>query len=140
MRQGPNNPIVWLSLLVVTCGGCAMCANPFDECYPAYGGSRPRADMLAGRVGSAFVEAGLWSEADKPPTEPTMAEEPWGLDSDAQKVGEDASDEYEPDEYDSGDYDSGGQDVPGVEYSGVEYSGDNVSIELDDYLPDAAAN
>ncbi len=41
-----------------------MCANPFDECYAAFGGSRPRADMLAGRVGSAFAEAGQWSESD----------------------------------------------------------------------------
>jgi hypothetical protein len=53
-----------LVLMTVSLSGCAMCSNPFDECYPAFGGSRPRADMLAGRVGSKFVEAGVWTEGD----------------------------------------------------------------------------
>ena len=59
---------VMLVLVVSLLSGCAMCANPFDEFYAAYGGSRPRADMLAGRVGSKFVEAGQWCETDPLPT------------------------------------------------------------------------
>ncbi len=32
--------------------GCAMCKNPFDCDYAAYGSRLPRADMARGRVGS----------------------------------------------------------------------------------------
>jgi hypothetical protein len=44
-----------LTLLVFS--GCAMCANPHDCKYAAYGGRRARADMVHGRVGSVFDPA-----------------------------------------------------------------------------------
>lgn len=37
--------------------GCAMCSNPHDCHYPAYGGIRPRVDDVHGRVGSLFNDA-----------------------------------------------------------------------------------
>ena len=42
--------------LLVFCG-CAMCANPHDCKYAAYGGRRERTDMVHGRVGSVFDPA-----------------------------------------------------------------------------------
>lgn len=36
-----------------------MCSAPYDCHYSAYGGKRPRADMINGRVGSAFQDAGV---------------------------------------------------------------------------------
>ena len=49
--------------------GCAMCSNPYDCFYGAYGGTWQREDMTHGRVGSAFSPAGshaLESEAPSP--------------------------------------------------------------------------
>ena len=37
---------------ILSLSGCAMCANPFDCQYGAYGSRLPRADMTRGRVGS----------------------------------------------------------------------------------------
>ena len=41
-----------LAATLISLAGCAMCANPFDCQYAAYGGRLPRADMVNGRVGS----------------------------------------------------------------------------------------
>lgn len=40
-----------------------MCCAPYDCHYAAYGGKRPRADMINGRVGSAFQDAGAQTAA-----------------------------------------------------------------------------
>lgn len=45
--------------LICMLTGCAMCGAPYDCHYAAYGGKRPRADMINGRVGSAFQDAGV---------------------------------------------------------------------------------
>ena len=37
--------------------GCCLCDNPFDQQYAAYGGRKPRVDMVRGRVNSAFRDA-----------------------------------------------------------------------------------
>jgi hypothetical protein len=39
-----------------------MCANSYDYYYPAYGGRCPRAQMVCGRVGSVFNNAGVCRE------------------------------------------------------------------------------
>lgn len=67
--------IVLFAVTACLLSGCAMCANPFDECYAAFGGSRPRADMLAGRVGSLFAEAGQWTESDPTTPMPVVVDE-----------------------------------------------------------------
>ncbi len=46
-----------LAALLISLAGCAMCANPFDCQYAAYGGRLPRADMVNGRVGSILDPA-----------------------------------------------------------------------------------
>ncbi len=46
-----------LSATLISLAGCAMCANPFDCQYAAYGGRLPRADMVNGRVGSILDPA-----------------------------------------------------------------------------------
>ncbi len=45
-------------MLLGVLNGCAICCNPYACHYAAYGGSRPRQDMIHGRVGSAFHDAG----------------------------------------------------------------------------------
>ncbi len=50
-----------LALPLLTLCGCAMCQDCFDEYYAAYGGRRPRTDMVHGRVGSIIDPA---TEAD----------------------------------------------------------------------------
>ena len=50
---------VAVGMLLCLVSGCAMCSAPYDCHYPAYGGKRPRADMINGRVGSAFQDAGV---------------------------------------------------------------------------------
>ncbi len=49
---------------LVMAGGCAMCSGTYDCHYAAYGGSRPRGDMIHGRVASAFNDASApaWDE------------------------------------------------------------------------------
>lgn len=43
----------WTFVILTICfSGCAMCSNPFDCQYGAYGSRLPRADMTFGRVGS----------------------------------------------------------------------------------------
>lgn len=99
-------------LFAVTAGllsGCAMCANPFDECYAAFGGSRPRADMLAGRVGSLFAEAGQWSEADEMPAAEVVEER-------IPLEGEFESEVIQEDDYEDESY--------GDSYGGSSYEGD----------------
>jgi hypothetical protein len=44
-------------LMLIVSSGCAMCANPYDDSYAAYGGRRERTDMVHGRVGSEFDPA-----------------------------------------------------------------------------------
>jgi hypothetical protein len=44
-------------LMLLVSSGCAMCANPYDDSYAAYGGRRERTDMVHGRVGSVFDPA-----------------------------------------------------------------------------------
>ena len=39
--------------------GCSICCSPDDLNYGAYGGRWQRHDMSAGRVGSAYAEAGF---------------------------------------------------------------------------------
>ena len=34
--------------------GCAICESPYDECYPAFGGSCGCGGHVQGRVGSIF--------------------------------------------------------------------------------------
>jgi hypothetical protein len=46
-----------LILLPLLATGCALCANPYDASYAAYGGLRQRTDMVHGRVGSVFDPA-----------------------------------------------------------------------------------
>ncbi len=46
-----------LAATLISLAGCAMCANPFDCRYAAYGGRLPRADMVNGRVGSILDPA-----------------------------------------------------------------------------------
>ena len=47
-----------LAAMLLSLAGCAMCANPFDCYYAAYGGRLPRTDMVHGRVGSILDAAG----------------------------------------------------------------------------------
>ena len=47
-----------LATMLISLAGCAMCANPFDCYYAAYGGRLPRHDMVNGRVGSILDPAG----------------------------------------------------------------------------------
>jgi hypothetical protein len=47
-----------LAAMLISLAGCAMCANPFDYHYAAYGSRLPRADMVNGRVGSILDPAG----------------------------------------------------------------------------------
>ncbi len=49
--------LVFATICAAT-AGCCICDNPFDEYYAAYGGRNPRVDMVHGRVGSAFRDAG----------------------------------------------------------------------------------
>ena len=58
--------------------GCSMCAGPFDCHYAAYGGSTPRTDMINGRVGSAFNDAGVLQAA---PIDQYIESEPFYQDS-----------------------------------------------------------
>ena len=54
--------------------GCAMCSNPYDCFYGAYGGTWQREDMTQGRVGSAFSPAGSRvSETEAPVPTPAPA-------------------------------------------------------------------
>ncbi len=43
---------------LISLTGCAMCDNPFDCYYAAYGSRLPRADMVHGRVGSILDPPG----------------------------------------------------------------------------------
>lgn len=45
--------------MLMFASGCAVCASPFDYDYSAYGGSWERGDPSQGRVGSAFLPAGV---------------------------------------------------------------------------------
>jgi hypothetical protein len=47
-----------LAAMLISLAGCAMCDNPFDYHYAAYGSRLPRADMVNGRVGSILDPAG----------------------------------------------------------------------------------
>jgi hypothetical protein len=47
-----------LAGLAAAAGGCALCANPDDEAYSAYGGKVERHDPYHGRVNSAFAPPG----------------------------------------------------------------------------------
>lgn len=47
---------MFAALLAVS-SGCAMCSNPDDCTYSAYGGRWQRADPCCGRVGSVFDAA-----------------------------------------------------------------------------------
>ncbi len=60
--------------LVSTTFGCAICCNPDDYGYPAYGGRWQRHDMTHGRVGSAFAEAGYDSMGEVSEQRPTPAD------------------------------------------------------------------
>ena len=69
-----------LVLLGFVCStmGCAMCSNPYDCFYGAYGGTIQREDMTHGRVGSAFSPAGsrvleMETPAPAPAPAPTPA-------------------------------------------------------------------
>ena len=54
---------------LIPAGGCALCANPGDDEYSAYGGRWQRHDRSAGRVGSVFAPAGEGQpQADPQPT------------------------------------------------------------------------
>lgn len=50
--------------------GCAMCANPHDSTYNAYGGLRPSTELSRGRVGSVLdpVPGVLTTSASAYPT------------------------------------------------------------------------
>jgi hypothetical protein len=69
MRAASHSVVVMLSQLgrilslavTLVSSGCCICDNPFDEHYAAYGGRNPRADMVCGRVGSVFRDAGSTS-------------------------------------------------------------------------------
>lgn len=68
----------WLalvSILSMVCSqGCTMCANPHDCKYAAYGGTRPRADQVHGRVGSILDPAAEITVAQREEApEPTPA-------------------------------------------------------------------
>lgn len=61
---------VFAALLAVA-SGCAICANPEDCSYPAYGGRWQRSDPCCGRVGSLFdpadaqiIETGVFPEEE----------------------------------------------------------------------------
>ncbi len=57
-NQAGNVLVVGLVVASLTVGGgCAMCSGTYDCHYAAYGGSRPRGDMIHGRVASAFNDA-----------------------------------------------------------------------------------
>ena len=48
---------LWMLCLVgflAVSSGCAMCCNPFDETYPAYGGNWPSENVHGPRAGSAL--------------------------------------------------------------------------------------
>jgi len=65
-------PNLWPCLLLLECLGCAMCANPHDCKYAAYGGYRERADMVHGRVGSVIdpaLEVSHATSVEQSPTE-----------------------------------------------------------------------
>ena len=44
-------------VLAASLSGCAICESPFDDYFAAYGGSRPRSNMVHGRVASVFDPA-----------------------------------------------------------------------------------
>jgi hypothetical protein len=58
MNRLHHGIVLLLPLLAATAGGCAICANPDDEAYSAYGGMVERADPYHGRVNSAFGPGG----------------------------------------------------------------------------------
>jgi len=41
-------------VLCVAMVGCAICQNPYDDCYPVYGGNCACGDNSGGRVGSVL--------------------------------------------------------------------------------------
>jgi len=41
-------------VLCVATVGCAICQNPYDDCYPVYGGNCACGDYSGGRVGSVL--------------------------------------------------------------------------------------
>ena len=71
---------IGLLSLVTSSLGCALCCSPDDCNYGAYGGRWQRHDMLSGRVGSAFAEAGYDSAGNV--TEAVHAPEPERLPGD----------------------------------------------------------
>lgn len=60
---------LWMLSLVgflVVSSGCAMCCNPFDETYPAYGGNWPSENVHGPRAGSAFGGAPVEQDSTVP--------------------------------------------------------------------------
>jgi len=108
-----SNRISRLALVAATMclSGCAMCANPFDCQYGAYGSRLPRADMTNGRVGSILDGSlgGIVSTAPIVQEEEgeTYFEGTYGPEMDHEGEfyddGEALYDEPQPIEYDSGD-------------------------------------
>lgn len=69
----PLTAVLLGCILLIFVAGCSVCAGPFDCHYAAYGGSTPRGDMINGRVGSAFNNAGLMGV----PTSNFVADDPY---------------------------------------------------------------
>ncbi|MFM7844331.1 MAG: hypothetical protein ACKPEY_08895 [Planctomycetota bacterium] len=49
--------LLLMGLLLANGVGCAICPNPYDYDYNAFGGTYDRADRTRSRVGSAFEPA-----------------------------------------------------------------------------------
>lgn len=62
-------------LLLMVSWGCALCANPHDCKFAAYGGLRERADMVHGRVGSVIDPASEVSHATAVEQSPMSGDE-----------------------------------------------------------------
>lgn len=60
--------VVLLASTAAALSGCAICANPHDCKYPAYGGIIERVDQVHGRVGSLYGPQPIFVPGDSPVT------------------------------------------------------------------------
>ncbi|MDA0659469.1 MAG: hypothetical protein O3C60_11570 [Planctomycetota bacterium] len=60
--------VVLLAMVAVAHSGCAICSNPHDCKYPAYGGIIERVDQVHGRVGSLYGPQPIFVPGDTPVT------------------------------------------------------------------------
>jgi len=76
MANFDRSTLVWTYVvcLLSSTSGCAVCCNPHDCKYPAYGGVIERLDPVHGRVGSLYGPQPVFVPGDRPAPPPATRE------------------------------------------------------------------